>query len=1046
MKEYQFYPAFSEKNIPIVFAADTNYFNYLRVCIRSLRYNSPETNLDIFILHDDITPEMQEEFLRSVISDNMSIRFIDMTKALEKYGISNLKTVSYFTKAASYRLIISEILTNFDKILYLDTDIVIEKDISLLYNINLKDNWIAAVRGIGYPDYFNWSESRRKWCDENCNIPPEEYFNSGVLIFNCNAFRSHNLAPILVEIASKNSFFPDQDALNIACYGHVLLLDMTWNVQVNYCWKHLTSENSADYFDLLCNASILHYSTSIKPWNEPTSYLSERWWKYVTPGEFRTVFSPYVKFDICKNALSSEINLFFYNNVNNFGDSLNRTLIEKLTRAKVNRTEIAKSELFAVGSILGDSTNFFDKIANMAGAPELHIWGSGFLRAELPEKPISHSRKFKIHALRGKKTLEVFKAAGFIRPDENIPLGDPGILYPDLIEGIHSIPKEYDVAIIPHWRDKEEGMRIAKDLRDTWDIDAHFLDVSMLNPLDFIRELAKSRKVISSSMHGLIVSDALGIPNKRLIIGNFFEDEVRQFDMSFYKFADYYSAFDMDSPDYITDAELLEDPHSIILSIDDSSRVPMHKIEACKKSLLECFPYAFAKNKVWPKAAEVKLSVILPSYNTEWFINDCLSSLLNRTDFQDFEVICIDDGSTDGTLSMLRQWEKCDSRVKVVMQNHAGPGCARNLGLSIANGKYIMFLDSDDRVARGTILRKAYERAIADDLDILILGSTNISYHGGGDNKLAFFDQSKLPSSRVFSINTVSDQDFALANLAPWGKLFKRSFIMDNGFKFLPIARSEDFPMVHSAILKAARIGALGEVFIEHRLGNPTSLESTKDESPLIFLEAEATLHDEMKKRGLYEQFGNYAKYRAIKRFVWNLNKINSFKGYVIMCSAVNEFIEKYALPEGEDLALREDYINCINELYQISKTEDYVELIFNKAMKNSNRNIISTVVNQDILNMKRSMLYKFDSLNKELCKHFAWTNKQITILRDDGLAQTSSVTKEMCKHFSWTNKQIAMLRDDGLAQTSSVTKEMCKQTSKSISLIKKIKNFFGRD
>ena len=196
---------------------------------------------------------------------------------------------------------------------------------------------------------------------------------------------------------------------------------------------------------------------------------------------------------------------------------------------------------------------------------------------------------------------------------------------------------------------------------------------------------------------------------------------------------------------------------------------------------------------------------------------------------------------------MLRQWEKCDSRVKVVMQNHAGPGCARNLGLSIANGKYIMFLDSDDRVARGTILRKAYERAIADDLDILILGSTNISYHGGGDNKLAFFDQSKLPSSRVFSINTVSDQDFALANLAPWGKLFKRSFIMDNGFKFLPIARSEDFPMVHSAILKAARIGALGEVFIEHRLGNPTSLESTKDESPLIFLEAEATLHDEMK-------------------------------------------------------------------------------------------------------------------------------------------------------------------------------------------------------
>ena len=89
------------------------------------------------------------------------------------------------------------------------------------------------------------------------------------------------------------------------------------------------------------------------------------------------------------------------------------------------------------------------------------------------------------------------------------------------------------------------------------------------------------------------------------------------------------------------------------------------------------------------------ISVIIPIYNTVEFLSTCLSSLLKQT-LADVEIICVDDNSSDGSWNILHSFAKKDSRIKVFRQKNAGPGVARNLALSHAKGKYVMFCDSDD--------------------------------------------------------------------------------------------------------------------------------------------------------------------------------------------------------------------------------------------------------------------------------------------------------------------------------------------------------------
>ena len=92
---------------------------------------------------------------------------------------------------------------------------------------------------------------------------------------------------------------------------------------------------------------------------------------------------------------------------------------------------------------------------------------------------------------------------------------------------------------------------------------------------------------------------------------------------------------------------------------------------------------------------ECLVSVIIPVYNIEQHLQECMDSVLKQS-LKNIEVICVDDGSTDGSGKILDEYGKCDRRIKVIHQENAGPGSARNTGLQYARGRFLIFLDSDD--------------------------------------------------------------------------------------------------------------------------------------------------------------------------------------------------------------------------------------------------------------------------------------------------------------------------------------------------------------
>ena len=112
-----------------------------------------------------------------------------------------------------------------------------------------------------------------------------------------------------------------------------------------------------------------------------------------------------------------------------------------------------------------------------------------------------------------------------------------------------------------------------------------------------------------------------------------------------------------------------------------------------------------------------KISIIVPVYNVEKYLKECLDSLINQT-LEDIEIICINDGSTDNSLAILEEYQKKDSRIKVFSQKNQGVSAARNLGIEKATGEYLTFLDSDDRLELNTC-EILYKETIAKNSDFL---------------------------------------------------------------------------------------------------------------------------------------------------------------------------------------------------------------------------------------------------------------------------------------------------------------------------------------
>ncbi len=248
-------------------------------------------------------------------------------------------------------------------------------------------------------------------------------------------------------------------------------------------------------------------------------------------------------------------------------------------------------------------------------------------------------------------------------------------------------------------------------------------------------------------------------------------------------------------------------------------------------------------------ASSPAISIIIPVYNAADHIGDLLGDVRAQT-FKDFEVICVDDGSTDTTTGVLDQWMQRDSRIRVISKENAGPGIARNTGLDAARGKYVLFFDSDDRI-RPQLAQHAIDRARQTQADIVIYQARHLEDATGKDRTSPDrWDGSKWPET--FNSETNATGLLQTFRNWPWDKLFRRAFIEDNQLRFPALYRTEDLPFTCEALCLAKTIALLDEELYLYRVGSKNASTQTLDSHPFDFIEAcrlfLAFLHD----NGLY--------------------------------------------------------------------------------------------------------------------------------------------------------------------------------------------------
>lgn len=290
-------PAYTTNSVPIVISGDNNYAPYLGVCIKSIIENSTsQNNYEIYILEADIDMYYKTEILK-MQSANVYIKFINISNTLNSIDINSLYTCNHFTIATYFRFFIPRIFRKFKKILYLDCDTIVLDDVSILYNIDLHNKYIAAVQDIEmfravYNDKFyhsNWGE----YLEKTLQLTSKSgYFQAGVMIFDIKKLLDYNFEQKCLDLLSRiKPIYVDQCIMNSVLQNKVLYTNIEWNVQ----WQiplHVNIEHQLPYHlckkykESLNKPKIIHYAGNIKPWNNTNYSLSAYWWMYARKTSF----------------------------------------------------------------------------------------------------------------------------------------------------------------------------------------------------------------------------------------------------------------------------------------------------------------------------------------------------------------------------------------------------------------------------------------------------------------------------------------------------------------------------------------------------------------------------------------------------------------------------------------------------------------------------------------------------------------------------------------------------------------------------------------
>ncbi len=282
--------------IPIFYACDDNFVKCTIVSITSMMKNaSKDYKYRVYILHTNIKEGTMEKIYK-LANDNFEFIFRDVSSYLESIS-DKLPIRDYYSKTTYYRFFIAEMFPDYDKAIYIDSDTVVQGDISELFLTDIGDNYLGACHEqamVQVDEYGTYVETV-------IGISRHNYFNAGLMLINCDQFRLHYVLDKFIEYLHIYNFVvtQDEDYLNRICKDHVFWLDQRWNTEIFGDIPYPIEE-----------ACILHYIMTNKPWHYHDCRHGDIFWRYAEMTEvyedLKTVLDSYTDEQRKRDRISGE--------------------------------------------------------------------------------------------------------------------------------------------------------------------------------------------------------------------------------------------------------------------------------------------------------------------------------------------------------------------------------------------------------------------------------------------------------------------------------------------------------------------------------------------------------------------------------------------------------------------------------------------------------------------------------------------------------------------------------------------------------------------
>lgn len=380
----------------------------------------------------------------------------------------------------------------------------------------------------------------------------------------------------------------------------------------------------------------------------------------------------------------------------------------------------------------------------------------------------------------------------------------------------------------------------------------------------------------------------------------------------------------------------------------------------------------------------LKLSIIIPVYNVQDYLRECLDSVLKQT-LTDFEIICVDDGSTDNSLEILKEYSSKDSRVKIITKENGGQATARNLGIKESHGEYVAFVDSDDFIEHD-MFEKLYDKAKNNNLDIAMCKiatydnqteeiKDNVWYYMLG----VFRDFDK----DIFNHKDTKDFTCNIA-VTPYNKIYKNSLLKDNDILFPEGLIFEDEKFFYDTYLRAKRVSIVDEFLYYYRINRKGStVDTIKDNDFIDIIPISKQIRETFRKTNNYEDYkillSNRFIHLQLARFTQTSQK-HKEKFFNLLKEDLKEIFEDETIYENleSDVKLRVD---------KILNSENFKE--FEKLDADKVFSVVMACYNAE--------KYLDETINSLLGQSFSFGSNIQLILIDDG---STDNTAEICQKY----------------------------------------------